>query len=314
MKPLPFGRGTARGTPRVKATEATRWPVTRTLSLAYRRPGKLSRVLPWGVVAVYLAFALLPVYWIVLTALRPRGDIFQFPPELLPTQFTLDNIQYVWFGSTTNEPVIRFALTSALVAGFATLLTVVLSTLCAYAMVRYRIGGSFLPMWLLSQRFMPPIALIVPLYVMFRAAGLLDTHVGLVLLYTVFNLPLAVWLMLGFVQGVPDELEEAALIDGTSYFGAFRTIALPLLRSGIAVTAVFAFVLSWNEYIFAYQLAGDHVATITVYLPRLRSAIAELYGEIAAASLFSVLPAFAFAWVMQRHLVRGLTLGGGREL
>jgi multiple sugar transport system permease protein len=148
----------------------------------------------------------------------------------------------------------------------------------------------------------------------FRSLGLFDTHAGLILLYTTFNLPLEVWLMIGFIEGLPAELEEAALLDGATYFQAFRKVMLPLLRPGLAVTAIFSFLFSWNEYLLAFQLTADTASTVTVYLPRLRSAVAELYGEIAAASLLSVFPAMIFAWVVQRHLVRGLAMGGGREL
>ena len=261
-----------------------------------------------------LAFALFPVYWIVLTAFRPRGDIFSHPVHLLPTSFTLDNLKVVWFGSETSQPVLPFLGTSLIVAGVSTVLSTLLGVACAYAMERHRAGGKSFAFWILSQRFLPAIALIVPLFILFRKFALFDTYTGLILLYTTLNLPMAVWLMLGFVRSLPGELEEAALIDGAGYFGAFFRIALPLLRPGIAVTSIFVFLFSWNEFLFAYQLAGDEVATITVYLPRLRSAIAELYGEIAAAALLSVLPGMAFAWVMQRYLVRGLTLGGGKEL
>jgi len=265
-------------------------------------------------VGVALAFALFPVYWIVLTALRPRGEIFSHPVRLAPSALTLDNLRTVWLGSGTSQPVLPFLGTSLLVAGVSTLLSTVLGTACAYAMARHRAGGRAFAMWILSQRFLPAIALIVPLFILFRKFGLFDTYSGLILLYTTVHLPLAVWLLLGFVQGLPAELEEAALVDGAGHFGAFFRVALPLLRPGIAVTLLFVFLFSWNEFLFAYQLAGDEVATVTVYLPRLRSAIAELYGEIAAASLLSVLPAMAFAWVLQRSLVQGLTMGGGKEL
>ncbi len=264
--------------------------------------------------AAALAFALFPVYWIVLTALRPRGEIFSHPVRLLPAALTLDNLRTVWFGNGTSQPVLPFLGTSLIVAGASTLFATVLGTLCAYAMARHRAGGRAFAMWILSQRFLPGIALIVPLFFLFRKFALFDTHSGLILLYTTVHLPLAVWLLLGFVQGLPAELEEAALVDGAGHFGAFVRIALPLLRPGIAVTLMFVFLFSWNEFLFAYQLAGDDVATVTVYLPRLRSAIAELYGEIAAASLLSVLPALGFAWILQRSLVQGLTLGGGKEL
>jgi len=266
------------------------------------------------VLAGAVLFALFPVYWIVLTAFRPRGEIFSHPVHLLPSSFTLDNLRYVWLGSETSQPVLPFLGTSLIVAGVSTVLSVLLGVACAYAMGRHKAGGRAFALWILSQRFLPAIALIVPLFILFRKFALFDTYSGLILLYTTIHLPMAVWLMLGFVQGLPGELEEAALIDGASYFGAFFRVALPLLRPGIAVTSIFVFLFSWNEFLFAYQLAGDEVATITVYLPRLRSAIAELYGEIAAASLLSVLPGIAFAWVMQRYLVRGITLGGGREL
>src|SRR4029078_9850048 len=207
-----------------------------------------------------------------------------------------------------------FLGTSLLVAGVSTLLSTALGTACAYAMARHRAGGRAFSMWILSQRFMPAIALIVPLFILFRKFSLFDTYTGLILLYTTLNLPMAVWLMLGFVRSRPGDLEEAALIDGASYFGAFFRVALPLLRPCIAVTSIFVFLFSWNEFLFAYQLAGDEVATITVYLPRLRSAIAELYGEMPPAPRLAVLPAMAFAWVLQRSLVQGLTMGGGKEL
>ncbi len=271
---------------------------------------KLRRVWPWAVIGLYLLFALFPVYWIILVAFRPRDDIFQYPAALLPTNLTLDNIRYVWFGSTTNDPVLGFLGTSFIIASVSTLLALAIGVCCAYALGRFRVGGNLLSMWILSQRFLPPIALVVPLYLMFRQLGLLDTYTGMIMLYTAFSIPIVVWLMLGYVESAPRELEEAAYVDGAGYWQAFRRIALPVLLPGLSVAAVFTFIFAWNEYVLAYQLAGDDVATITVYLPRLRSAIAELYGEIAAASLLSVLPAILFAGVMQRFLVRGLAFGG----
>ena len=192
----------------------------------------------------------------------------------------------------------------------ASIIALAFGVACAYALGRFRIGGKFLPMWILSQRFLPPIALVVPLYMLFRKFGLLDTHAGLIMVYATFTIPIVVWLMLGYIESAPPELEEAAYVDGAGYWTAFVRIALPVLKPGLSVAAVFTFIFIWNEYVLAYQLAGDDVATITVYLPRLRSAIAELYGEIAAASLLSVIPAILFAGMMQRFLVRGLAFGG----
>jgi multiple sugar transport system permease protein len=277
-------------------------------------PSRGARRAAGAAVLAALAVALFPVYWIALTAFRPRGEIFSHPVRLLPSGLTLENVRHVWLGSTTSDPILPFLGTSLAVAAAATALATGLGALCAYGIARHGAGGPGFALWVLSQRFLPGVALIVPLFALFRKFGLFDTYAGLILLYTTVNLPLAVWLLLGFVRQLPRDLEEAALVDGASYFQAFRKVALPLLRPGLAVTALFVFVFCWNEFLFAYQLAGDEVATVTVYLPRLRSAIAELYGEIAAAALLSVVPAVAFAFVLQKHLVRGLTLGGGREL
>jgi multiple sugar transport system permease protein len=267
-----------------------------------------------GTVLAALVLALFPVYWIVLTAFRPREEIFTSPARLWPGVLSLDALRSVWFGSDTQAPVLPFLGTSAVVAATSTLLTLLLAVPAAVALGRQRIGGRFLPMWILSQRFMPAVALVVPLYMIFNALRLVDTHAGLIGLYAATNLPLAVWLLLGYVEGLPAELEEAAAVDGASPPQTFLRVILPLLRPGIAVAAVFVFIAAWNEYLLAYQLAGDEVATVPVYLPRLRSAIAQLYGEIAAASLLSVLPSLGFAWILQRHLGRGLAVGGGREL
>ena len=168
-------------------------------------------------------------------------------------------------------------------------------------------------MWILSQRFMPAIAVVIPLYLVYRRLGLYDSVLGLTLVYAAVNLPLAVWLLLGYVEGLPAELEEAAAVDGASPASSFLRVVLPLLRPGIAVAAIFVFIAAWNEYVLALQLAGDDVATVPVYLPRLKSAIAQLYGEIGAAALLSLIPSLLFAGILQRHLVRGLALGGGRE-
>ena len=265
---------------------------------------------PWVLIGAFLIFALFPVYWIVLVAFRPRDEIFQFPAALLPTHMTLDNIRTVWFGTDTTEPIIGYLGNSLVIAGTASILALIFGVMCAYALGRFRIGGSFLSMWILSQRFLPPIALVVPLFMMFKKLGLLDTYTGLIMLYAVFTIPIVVWLLLGYIEAAPPELEEAAYIDGAGYWTTFVRIALPVLRPGLSVAAVFTFIFIWNEYVLAYQLAGNKVATITVYLPRLRTAVAELYGEIAAASLLSVIPAILFAGMMQRFLVRGLAFGG----
>jgi len=271
---------------------------------------RVRRLWPWLVVAPFLLFSLFPVYWIILTAFRPQDDIFQSPVALVPTNVTFDNIRTVWFGTSSNEPVINFLGTSLIIGASASMIALILGVACAYAIGRFRIGGTFLPTFILSFRYVPAIALIVPFFMLYRTLGLLDSYTGLILIYSLFSIPLIFWLLLGYVEAAPRELEEAAYVDGAGHWKTLYYVALPVLMPGIAIAAVFTFIGIWNEFVLAYQLAGNKVATITVYLPRLRTAIAELYGEIAAASLLAVLPGILFAAVMQRFLVRGLAFGG----
>jgi multiple sugar transport system permease protein len=272
------------------------------------------QITAWAVIAIALVVGLFPVYWLVLTAFRTKDFYWHYPAILEPVGLSLENISIVLFGSLNNAPIVSFALTSLAIASAATILATTIGVMCAYGLVRYGAGGNFLPMWILSQRFFPGIALIVPLFVLYRQANLLDTYHGLILLYVAFNIPLATWLMIGHIQGLPAELEEAALVEGASYWQMFRTIVLPLVKPGLAITAMFVFIFSWNEYLFAFQLANNQVSTITVYIPRLRGSTDPYYGQIAAASLLSVIPACAFAWFLQRYLIAGLTAGGVKDL
>ncbi|HEY63540.1 MAG TPA: carbohydrate ABC transporter permease [Caldilineae bacterium] len=269
-----------------------------------------NQVLAWIVVLLFLLGSALPIYWLVLTAFRPRDEIFAQPVILTPRTLSLVNVREVLLGAINNDPLLRYLITSLIISVIATVFATTLGVMCAYGIVRFQVGGTFLPMWILSQRFFPPIAVVVPLFFIYKRLGLLDTYHGLILLYIVFNIPLAVWLMIGFIRSLPVEIEEAALVEGASYWQAFVKVTLPLLRPGLAITALFVFIFCWNEYVFAYQLAGSDVVPVTVYFPRLRTGHMLFFGGLAAASLLSLIPSLAFAWGMQRYLVRGLTLGG----
>lgn len=275
---------------------------------------RLRHRLIWATMIIFALFCIVPIYWILITALRPRGEIFESPALLYPQHITLDNLRYVWLGSQTNDPVLPFVFTSFLVATASACLTLFLSLPAAYALSRWRVGGNHLAMWILSQRFIPPIAVIVPLYLLYRRIGWLDTYHGLILLYTVINIPITVWILRNYIDALPRDIEEAALVDGATPVQILRHIVLPLSWPSLGAAAILAFLAIWNEYVFAYQLAGRNVAMVTVYFPRLRSAIGELYGEVAAAGLLALLPALLVTGFLRRYIVRGLTLGGGREL
>lgn len=280
-------------------------------AISYRNRNK---ILSWIVILIFLLFSLFPVYWVVMTALRRQEDIFNQPVLLQPVALSYVNINYVLFGSTTNDPIIRFFFTSLIIASITTIFSTAMGVMCAYGLIRYETGGAFLKNWFLSQRFLPPISIIVPLFLIYKSLGLLDTYFGLTLLHITITVPLAIWLMLGPMQSLPPDFEEAALVEGATRWQAFIKVVLPLVSPGIAITAMFTFIASWNEYLFSYQLAGNNVSTVTVYIPRLRSAIALLYGQVAAASLLSLIPSLLFAWILQRYLVHGLFSGGTQDL
>lgn len=265
----------------------------------------------WGtiIIAIYMLITLAPLYWLFVTALKPDWAIFSDPPYLVPPEITWDHIVATVRGTAQLKSALGFMRDSLVVAAGNALLSTVVGVLAAYSVARFRTGGQHFSFWILSQRFMPPIVFIIPLFVIFRALHLVDTYLGLILVYCTFNIPFAVWLMIGFIEQSPEELEDAAMVDGCSRLGALVRITLPVIAPGLVVTVLFTFLFAWNEYIFALLLASNRVATLPVYLPRLRGSHDILYGEIAAASIFAVFPAIVLAFLLQRYLVRGLTLG-----
>jgi multiple sugar transport system permease protein len=184
-------------------------------------------------------------------------------------------------------------------------------------MARYRTGGKHLAFWFLSQRIMPPIAIVIPIFLLYSRYSeewfgftLIDTRVGLILLYTVFALPFTVWMMYAYFRQMPPELEEAALVDGCSRLQALRKVAWPLAAPGIVSAAAFAFIFSWTEFLFAQVLARDAAITVPVALAGMITFFqGNLYGQASALTMVSLVPAVLLGILVQRHLVRGLTLG-----
>jgi multiple sugar transport system permease protein len=271
---------------------------------------KWNKVVAWVYILFFILFSALPIYWLVLTAFRDRDEILHLPVRLLPSSVSLINYQNIIQGVVNNDPITRYVLASVLVAFGGTIFALVLGVPCAYGLARFRVGGGFLPMWILSNRFFPPIVVVVPIFIIFKKLSMLDTYHGLIILYTAFNIPLVVWLMLSYFRNLPLEIEESAWLEGATYWQTFFRVSLPLARQGLAVAALFTYIFCWNEFIFAYQLGGSDVVPLPVYFPRLRSGHMFFFGELSAASLVSLLPALVFAWILQRSLVRGLTLGG----
>ena len=261
-----------------------------------------SRFLIVFVVFIYL----IPIYWIILTSLKSSSDISAQIPQFF-FRITFENYQKLaesqYFSQLRNSIIIGFT---------STILAVVIGTLSAYAFSRFKVSGEDdLLFFILSTRMLPPIVIVIPVYLMYTVLRLRDTHFGLILLYTTFNLSFAVWLMKGFIDEIPTEYEDAALVDGYTRFQAFRMIVLPQAATGIAATAVFCLITAWNEFAFALVLTEVGGNTITAP-PSIVSATGKTgydWGKVAAGTFIFLVPIAIFTFLVRKHLLRGVTFG-----
>lgn len=258
----------------------------------------------WALLLLGLAFFLFPIYWTIVGTFKDKGQFFTYPPVMWPTEWGLENVR----GALAMGGA-KGISDSLIVALAATVVSMAVGSLAAYALARYRVGGPHLAFWILSIRMFPPIASALPLFLFMRSLRILDTHLALILTYTMMNLPFVVWMMRGFFQDLPRELEEAALTDGCSRFGVFTRVAFPLAAPGLVATALFCFIFSWNEFLFALILTRSRVQTLPVVIPGLVGGHEILWGEISAISTIAIVPVIVLAFALQRYLVRGLTLG-----
>jgi multiple sugar transport system permease protein len=273
----------------------------------YRAGRWLTHGLTYLGLATALGFFLGPFFWIVTTSLKGNEDFFAFPPVWVPSDPSLAH----YVGLFTRASGLRYFLNSLLISSLSMLAALVVSLPTAYSIARWRFGGGLLSTFLLVLRMLPAIALIIPIYVMYRALGLTNSYLGLVIVYTVVYIPFAVWLLVGFLRDFPLEIEEAALIDGCSRLRALVAVVVPIIAPGLAVVALFAFIATWNEFLFAVVLTGMETKTMMVLVTSYTSGGTDMfYGEASASVVLGVLPAFAVAFLLQRYLVKGLALGG----
>jgi multiple sugar transport system permease protein len=261
----------------------------------------------WAVTLLMVAIAvvyLFPYTWMVLTGFRRPIDTLTMPPKLI-FHPTLEGLRYI-FATTGFQ---TYLLHSLIVAVSATCLVVALAAPAAYALAQLRMRSLAFLLAVLIARMVPGIAIVVPVYLIASRLRQLDTFQVLIVIYTVFNLPFAIWLMRSFFREVHTELREAAMIDGCSELAVFRRIFLPLVAGGIVATSVFVFIAAWNEFLFALVLTNSHAATAPLATLSFRNEFGTEWGAIGAAALLISTPVISFAIVMQRYLVRGMTMG-----
>ncbi len=270
----------------------------------------------WASFFIWLVLSLMiliPIWWMFLVSVKRRVDLFGTPSFLLDiTRMTWDNYAVV-LGNPTFQ---RYMINSLIVSTSNAVLVSTLALLGAYAMSRYRLKGrDNLFFWILTNRMAPPAVFLLPLFLLFTKVfrigdfSLFDTQIGLILLYCVFNLPFALWLMQGMVDAIPKELDEAAYVDGASLWFVLWTIILPLAKSGLAVTGILTWVFAWNEYLFASTLTSVQARTITTGLAEFVTVTGTNWGEMAAVAMLTLAPAALVLALVQRHIVAGLTFG-----
>jgi len=302
-----------------------------------------------ALVVVITLIYLIPIYWITTTAFKPRSLATTVPPTVVfkpeLTAFVklftkrvqmlgqIDPETYAkapWWEQRIYDQGERFIkdsngkieasgypsrfLNSLIIAITSTLLAVAMGTITAYGFSRFRMPGE--QDWLffiLSTRMLPPVVVAIPMFLMYRAVGLVDTHVGLIMLYTAFNLSFSVWLMKGFIDEIPKEYEEAALVDGYTRMEAFFKIVLPQAATGIAATAVFCFITAWNEYAFALIMTNRRAQTAPPFIPSQIGSGLPDWTTIAAGTFLFLLPVAIFTFLLRNHLLRGVTFGAIRK-
>ena len=295
-----------------------------------------------AVVILYALITILPLVWIVMTSLKTPPDSISYPPKILfdPTLEGFCNLFTTRTRQTDEyiaslppaegicDQIVRERdmviagpskfgerFINSIIIGFgSTFLAVFLGTLSAYAFSRFKVPlKDDLMFFVLSTRMMPPIAVAIPIFLMYRSLGLSDTHLGMILLYTAVNLSLAVWLLKGFIDEIPREYEEAAMIDGYSRFQSFVKVVLPQASTGIAATAIFCLIFSWNEYAFAVLLTSGRAQTAPPFIPIIIGEGGQDWPAVAAGATLFLIPIVLFTILLRKHLLRGITFGAVRK-
>jgi multiple sugar transport system permease protein len=267
-------------------------------------------VLAYGIVFFMFLWTVLPLYWMVITAFKPLEEFMTYPPTFWPSSWTLDN----FVEALVRQKGAASIVDSFVIATGTFLLSMALGVPAAYSIARYKTGGDDLSFTILSMRFMPPIVPAVAFFLIAAQIGLLDTYLLLILVNSLANIPFVVWIMKGFFEEIPYQIEEAAQVDGASWLRLFWDNVLPLAAPGLVATSLFCFIFAWNELLFATILTGRSITPFTKIIPGINIGHVEPHwGGIAAMGLLVIVPIVILSWYLQKYIVRGMTYGAIRE-
>ncbi len=250
-------------------------------------------------------FFVFPLFWMFLTSIKTRADFLAMPPKFIFTP-TLENYRTV----TTTEDFVRAYLNSVVISVGSVLAGIIIGTPVAYGLSRFKFKArAQLSFWILSTRFAPPVVVLIPFFIAYSALGLTDTRLGMIIIYLILNLPLIIWVMYGFINEVPIEIEEAAVVDGANPLTIFFRIVAPLIAPGLVATSILALIFTWNEMLFALILTSYNARTIPVAIFNFISFMEIEWGNLCAAGMLSMVPVMIFTLIIQKRIVSGLTFG-----
>jgi len=247
-----------------------------------------------------------PIYWLFLMAFKSADEVYAVPPVYFPADPSLGSFASLFRGASFDAQTL---VNSLIIATSTTVIAMVLGTMCAYSMARFRTGGHNFAIWIMSQRMLPPIAIVFPLFLAFAFIDILDTFPSIIVVYVAFNLPFVIWMMRGYIEDVPVAIEESALVDGCTRWQVLYKIIVPMSRAGIFATAVFTFLFTWNEFVFALVLTNNHIVTYPVQVTGYFAAQQTYWNSVGAMSILGTIPVFFAVIFFQRYLVRGISMG-----
>lgn len=269
-----------------------------------RRRRQLHLALRYAAAVALTAFFLFPIYWLFMISFKTADEIYAYPPVWWPASLQLGNYLVLFKDGDAGT-----VWNSLVVASVSTVAAMFLGTICAYSLARFKTGGEHLATWIISQRMVPPIAVVFPIFLLYVWFHWVDSYFGLILLYTAFNLPYVIWMMRGYILDIPIALEHAALVDGYTRWQVLWKVIFPMCRAGLFATAVFTFVFAWNDFLFALVLTRTEVVTYTVQVTHYFGGQSNFWAKISAMSVLGTLPIFIIVGFLQRYLVRGISLG-----
>jgi multiple sugar transport system permease protein len=272
--------------------------------IPFHRRKDVRLTLRYLIALVLVVIFVFPIYWLFISSFKTPDEIFAFPPVWYPASIQFSNYMVLFKDGDAFT-----VWNSLLLASVSSFFAMIFGTLAAYSLVRFKTGGENLAVWIISQRMMPPVAIVFPLFLFYVYLGWVDSYHGLIILYTAFSLPYVIWMMRGYIEDIPLELEESALVDGCTRWEVLWKVVLPMARSGLFATAVFTFIFAWNDFLFALVLTRTEVTTYTVQVTHYFGGQSNFWAKISAMSVLGTIPVFFTVAVMQRFLVRGISMG-----